>query len=187
LATEFLVPNGDDGGWDAGGWADVDNGGIAPSSPGGGPTDSALVTISGTSKEGITMDFDLTPSAVVDGDTVTEVDVHIRAQNNGGGGSDEVAVDLLIGGIPVGSQYLTGTLTGSFANYTANGTTQSWTVDWSEAQMDGMQVRITSSQAGMPAALATEVSEIEVVVSYTETAGTVPFSTRPLLNMGVGR
>lgn len=166
MAEVFLVPNGDDAGWDAGGWADVDDGGIAPSSPGSGPTDADYLEQT-TGGEGVTIDLDLSAHGITDADTITAVDVYVRAYNNGGTGNDNVLVDWLIGGTPQGTQYNTGTLTGSPANYVASGSTQAWNADYTASQLDGAQVRLTSAQSGMPTELQTRVTEVEVRITYT--------------------
>ena len=182
MANEYLVPNGNDGGWDTSNHANIDNGGLAPGSS--GSADDGTVVNETT--EGIALNLDLTDGVITDGDTVTQVDIYIRAQNNGGASNDQIDVDLLIGGTPQGTQFNTGTLSnGSWTTYTANGATQGWTTDWSASQMDGMQVRLTSAQIGMPEATAIEVSEVEVYITYTVAPTSVPKTTL-LTTLGVG-
>lgn len=155
---EILKPDGDDAGWDSGGWADVDD------TLGDSGQDSDFVA---ETTKGTTMLFDLTPSAVVDADTVNTITIKLRART-GGSGTDILGVELLIGGV---SQGLTDTaaLTGSFAQYDV--TNAGWDADWTAAQMDGAQVRVTADQTGMPAATGHEVSVINVEVDFTEAGG----------------
>lgn len=162
MATEFLLPNGNDGGWDVSDHTNINNG-----IDSGTPNDSTLVS---ETTEGIVLDLDLDDSAITDADTVTEVEVRIRARNNGGGGSDRCLIDWMIGGVAQGTQFDTGNLTTGFLTYVAVGSVRGWDVDWTAAQLDGAQVRLTSSQAGKSVALALEVSEVEVEVTYTEAA-----------------
>jgi hypothetical protein len=164
MTTEYLVPNGDDvsaGDWATGTFANIDNG-----INGGTPDDNT--TIGSGDGEGLVVNLDLVDSAIVDGDTVNSVTIRARAYTDGDA-DDNLLVDLLIGGSPVGTQQETGHLgvgIGNVATYTMTDAV-GWDTDWTASQLDGMQVRFTTEQGGMPAVLDIFVTEVEVEVDYT--------------------
>jgi hypothetical protein len=164
MATEYLLPNGDDSGWTTNNAATNCSSGINS----GTPTDGSYIET--TANEGDVINVDLASVvSVADADTVTSVTIRIRATSTNG--NDGIIIDLLIGGSPVGSSFSQASLTGSFVTYTADGSTQSWTTDWTAAQLNGAQVRLTSQQSGMPGACDIRVSEIEVDITYTPATG----------------
>lgn len=159
MATEYLVPNGNDGGWDVSDHTKINNGGVAPGSS-GSPGDTSAVS---ETTDPVVLNLDLTDSAITDADTVEDVEVFVRARTTGAG-TDNFLVDLIVGGTAQGTQYASPTLGATFVDYTATG---GWTTDFSAAQLDGMQVRLTTGQAGKSAVHGIEVSEVEVRITYT--------------------
>lgn len=158
MSEETLVPNGDDSGWPTGTFADLDEG-IASA--------DGLVMSTDADGEGDVLNLDFTDSGVVDGDTVTNIDIVVRAKiASGPTTSDTLHVDLLFGGVPVGTQQATGTLTDSFQNFTLNDGGV-WNGDRTAAEMDGLQVRLTPAQAGMPVTLQWDVDVVDVVITFT--------------------
>lgn len=156
MATDTLYPNGDDGGWPTGSYLDIDESTGSP--------DAAVLS---TTVDDDIVIIDLDATAVSDADTVTSVDIVIRGRSTGASGKDTFTVDLLIGGTPQGTTYVTPALSGSHANYTATGTTQTWTTDWTQTQLNGMQVQVQATQTGKGTAATWEVDAIDVVVNYT--------------------
>jgi len=169
MATEVLYPNGDDNGWPTGDWTDIDES-IA----------SADGAVMSTSTEPDTVIIDLDDSAITDADTVNTVTVDIRARSTGSGGRDRLVVDVDVGGGGLGS--VNGdNMTGSFATYTF--TNAAWDLDHTAAQMDAMQLIITSSQSGMAASADWEIDAIDVTIDYTASGGG---SSSHIALLGVG-
>ena len=164
MTTEYLLPNGDDAGWTTNNAAANCSSGINS----GTPTDGSFIET--TANEGDVINVDLASVVdIVDADTVTSVTVRVRAESSNS--SDGIQVDLIIGGSPVGTPFSQASLAATFTTYTADGATQGWTGDYTAAQLNGAQVRLTSLQAGMPEACDIRVSEIEVDITYTAAAG----------------
>lgn len=157
MTIETLLPNGDDSGWPTGSFLDIDEG-IA----------SADGSIMATTTTDDVLDVDLDDSAIADADTVNSVTIKIHGRTNGAG-TDMFMVDLLIGGVPQGVQQTGSNLGGSMATESFNDT--GWNIDWTAAQLDGMQVRVTASQTAMPATVGHEIDAIDVDVDYTVAAG----------------
>lgn len=153
MATEKLLPDGDDNGWPTGDVVDVDEG-IASA-------DGAFMA---TTIDDDVVIFDLGPSAIVDVDTVTGITIVIRALSTGSGGKDKLAVALRIDGTDR-AQVSTPNLSGSFVDYTLNDA--DWNQDWTAAQMDGAQVRVRADQTGMGTAATWEVDCFDVDVVFT--------------------
>ena len=162
MATEYLVPNGDDGGWTTNNAATNASSGIN----GGTPTDGSFIETTGVS-EGDVINIDLGATALTDADTVTAVTVRVRAQSSNS--NDSITVDLIVGGTAQGVGQDTGGLAASFTTYTLTDAVN-WDADWTAAQLNGMQVRLTSAQGGMPQACDIQVSEVEVDITYTAAA-----------------
>jgi hypothetical protein len=152
---DTLSPNGDDGGWLVGDYTDA----ITKADS------NILTTDDGVNPDALVLDLDTT--TVVDADTVTSVDIVITARSTGSGGKDTLDVELLIGGSPVGTTYSTPNLSGTLADYTATGTTQTWTTDYTAAQLNGAQVRITSQQAGKATTATWELDYVLVTINGT--------------------
>lgn len=153
MAEETLLPNGDNSGWPTGSYLDIDEG-IA----------SADANVLSTTTDNDLVIVDLGDSAVVDGDTVTNVTIKIHGRSTGSGGKDSFVVDWLIGGTPQGTAVTTTALTGSHATYTLNDI--GWNGDWTASQMDGAQVRVKANQTGRGRAATWEVDAMDVVVTY---------------------
>jgi len=158
MTIETLVPNGDDGGWPTGSYLDVDEG-IAS-------VDGVFLE---TNTDPDVVILDLSASAIVDGDTVNSVTVKIHAKDGAGGGTNSIDVDLLIGGTGQG-QVGTGTLTGTLTTYTLTENTL-WDLDWTAAELAGMQLEVTSAQSGKGYAATWSIDAIEVEIDYTAAAG----------------
>jgi hypothetical protein len=165
MANDYLVPNGSDAGWDdTTAIGDIDNGGLAPSSPGGGPTDSGYFA---EDTDDTVLNLDLSATTITDADTVTAVAIYVRALTTGVG-NDKINVDWIIGGTSQGS-FTTANLSGSFADYTA--TNAGWNSDWTASELAGAQVRLTTNQTGKAETLGVQVSEVEVYITFTEGPG----------------
>ncbi len=122
----------------------------------------------GTTTEDDVADFGLTnPASIVDADTVNSVTITVRAQKGGTASNERFQVDLLIGSVIQGSQQTTGNLTTSFANYTGINDV-GWNSDWTLAQLQGMQVRLTAVQVGMAGTQVTDLDCMDIIVDYTE-------------------
>jgi len=160
MATETLVPNGDDGGWPTGGFADIDEDFGSP--------DAATME---TSIDDDVVVLDLSPSAIVDGDTVTGISIDIRAKDTGAGGKNQVEIDVDVGGGGLGS-VKSGNLTNTFANY--NFVNAAWDLDHSAAEMDAMQLIVKADQTGMGTAADWIIDTLRVIATFTPAAGGPP-------------
>jgi len=159
MSEESLLPNGDDGGWTTGGWADIDE--LVSS-----PTDSDFIQTAANG-EGEVILFDLVDSGLLDSDIISSVEVNVRARLVNSGVQGRIDLALYIGGASQNSGApSTAALTTSFANYTLI-TDAGWDADWTAAQLDGMQVELTAAQAGKAVPQQFEVSAVDVVVTYT--------------------
>ncbi len=128
----------------------------------------------GTTTEDDVADFGLTNPAVInDAATVNSVTITLRAQKGGTAGNERWQVDLLIGGVVQGSQQSTGNLTTSFVNYSGINDA-GWNSDWTLAQLQGMQVRLTAIQAGKSGTQVTDIDCMDVVVDFTAGAAFTP-------------
>ena len=158
MAVETLFPSGDDNGWPTGDWTDIDEGiAAADAAILGATTDPDVVLI------------DLDDSAIADADTVNSVTVKIRAKDTGSGGKNFLDVDLFIGGVGQGV-VRTAALGNSYATFTLTDAVN-WDVDWTAAQLDGMQLQITSIQTGKAVSATWEIDAIDVDVDYTPAVG----------------
>ena len=174
MAIETLVPNGDDAAWDSGGWDDINE---------GVPGDDDTTKVVETTKS-ITMIFDLVNSALEDADTINSVTIDARLRCDLASGDSVFRFDLLIGGTPQG--FTDQVPTSSWATYTGI-TNAAWDSDWTAAELDGMQISITSRQTGMPTADLWEVTALDVVIDYTAAAGGQLHTIKQNLNgLGVG-
>jgi len=158
MAIETLFPNGDDGGWPTGNAGNIDEG-IASA-------DGATLE---TSIDDDVVIVDLDNTAIVDADTVNSVTVKIRAKDTGSGGKNSLIVDLLIGGVGQGA-VTGGNMNNAYATYTFNDVTN-WDVDWSAAQLNGMQLHITANQVGKGEAADWQIDAIDVDIDYTASGG----------------
>lgn len=159
MTEETLVPNGDDSGWPTGTFADIDEGIVSA---------DGLVMSTDSDGDGDVLNLDFSASGIEDGDTVTNINIVVRAKIAAGAtGGDTLLIDLLFGGIPVGVQQETGVLTGSFQNFTLNDGGV-WNGDRSAAEMDGLQVRLTPAQTSKPTALQWDLDTVDVVATFTQ-------------------
>ncbi len=174
MAIETLVPNGDDAGWASGGWDDINE---------GVPGDDDTTKVTETAKTQ-TIIFDLVNSALEDGDTINSVTIDARLRCDLASADSVFRFDLLIGGTPQG---LTDQVpTSSWATYTGI-TNAAWDVDWTAAQLDGMQVSVISRQTGMPTTDLWEITALDIVIDYTPAAtGQLHSHHKNLNGLGVG-
>ncbi len=154
MAGELLVPNGDDSGWTSGAFGDIDEE-IAN-------VDGALML---TTVNPDVVILDLSASAVVDADTVTEITIDLWARVVGIGGKDDIVVDLLIGGVAQGAGVTHTSVGGTLGLLSA--TLTEWDVDRSASDMAGMQVQLSSVQRGKGEDATYEVDAVDVNVTYT--------------------
>lgn len=166
MAEVTILPNGitKNLGWATNGLAEIDEG-IA------GADGSLMSTDSDGEGENFTLDF--ASPGLVDGDTITRVDVIVRHQTGGASASSIFRAQLLIGGTPQGVDQDTPNRT-SLTNDTLNDT--GWNTDWTASQLDGMQALFTAIQGGMPTAEQWDVDAIEIKITYTPaSAGATPY------------
>ena len=160
MATEKLNITGWDSGWPTGLITNVDEA-IADA-------DGQRVQ---TSNRNDVVIFDFGPTtALTDGDTVTAVDITIRARVLNATVPAHFDVELLIGSV---SQGLDGGPP-PLQTFWSNGfyTKASWDADWTVAQLDGAQVKITSRQDSVSAET-WYIDCIDLDITYTVNAQTV--------------
>lgn len=121
-------------------------------------------------------DFGLTSTVVVDSDTVSRVDITVRLRRSGTAGQEQADVQFLVGGLIQGSTFSTGNLTTSFADY-GPFNSAGWNNDWTQAQLNGAQIRLTPTQSGKPGTNAVDIDCADVVVTYTGASATPPPTT----------
>ncbi len=113
--------------------------------------------------------FDLTPTVVIDDDTVTQVDVSFRYLSSGLEANNRVNINFLIGGTPQGTfQQVVLINDAAWHNVTVNDV--GWNSDWTASELAGAQVSIESLQFGMPETIDFFISAVEVVITFTESA-----------------
>lgn len=160
MATEILQPNGDFAiNWtrvptNTSNFSAVDEGS-------GAPDDADKIT---AADNNITDEFEVQDSARVDADTITRVDIKVRARATGGG-NNSIQAQLVIGGVSQGNVQQALVNDDPFTTFTLN--TAGWNSDWTAAQLDGMRVIVKSIQSGMPTSAGWEVSMVELIVTYT--------------------
>jgi len=167
MATETLLPSGfTTNTWTSGAYTDIDNGVDTP-------TDSGLLL--STELEGAVLLIDFADLVtIVDADTVSQVDVRYRGHFDAANTKDGVEIELLISSSVVGVAQVPA-LTSSMANYTVNDsvTVPDWNQDFTAAQLNSLQVRVTTTQTGKAGATDLDLSEIEVVITYTAAGGVI--------------
>jgi len=125
-----------------------------------------------TNTSGHLVVFNLTSSAITTPDTITNVDMTIRAMVDialGGGGAGSFDVTLLVGGVGQGTVNVA--LTGAMANVPASHA--GWDQDWTAAQLSGMQVGIVSRQDA-PVINEWFIDCIDVDILFTATESVIP-------------
>lgn len=161
MANETLKPNIDSSplqwGTFGGGFTHSDRVNSGVSTP-----DDTNGIRSTTEDEEDLLDFD--DSTFVDADTITNVDISFRYKSSVGSADNKIQIALYIGGVNKGAVTTTLTNDASFHNVTVG--LGAWDLDWTAAELDGLQVFIKSQQAGKtPVALQIDVSEIEVIIT----------------------
>ena len=154
MTIETLLPSGDDDGWPTNAWTDIDNTIAIPSG----------VALETTVDNDVVL-IDLTNSAIVDADTVNSVTVKIRAKDTSVSLKNDLIVDLFIGGAGQGT-ITSAALVSTYETRTLVDATN-WDIDWTAAQLDGMQLEITANQIGKGEAATWHMDEIEVDIDYT--------------------
>jgi hypothetical protein len=165
MATEILNINGWDSGWPTGAVANVDEAIAA--------ADGSVVECA---TEGDIVVFDLTNTGLTDADTITQLDITFRArETSAASGDNSIDVEFLVGAAVQGNAQNV-VLTTDFQDFSLS--TDAWDTDWTQAQLDGAQVRCTSVQTGMPSAGGWQVDCLDVVVTYTPDSGAPEFTSR---------
>jgi hypothetical protein len=140
-----------------------------------GDIDEAIASADGNTyaatadSHGTTLILGLGSPGLSDSDTISQVDITVRASATGTAGTLELDVDLLIGGTAQGTAQTFSGLTGTLATSgTLNDT--GWNSDWTASQLDGMQVQLTATSSGMPGTVIPAVDCIDVLITYTGTS-----------------
>ena len=111
--------------------------------------------------------FSATSAAITDAATVNGVDFEIRVLDDGTAGTAILTVELLIGGTSQGSTTINPN--SSLTNHTIS--LAGWDSDWTKAELDGAELRLTPSQSGMPGTNAVDIDCAELIIDYTAVAG----------------
>lgn len=142
LSANRLNVNGWDSGWPAGLLSNIDE------RITGADGQTISTTLVG---DAVLLDFD-DATTLRDIDTVTTVEVMIRARETTGDGAATASlnVELLINSVKQGSTQVTGTLGATFSN--ALLADAGWNSDWTLAEVNSLQLRITAvnAAAGAP-------------------------------------
>lgn len=156
MAEVTILPDGltrSAGNWQTGALTDIDEGISA--------ADGNLLQTD-TDGEGETFTLDFASPGLSDSDTISQVDIVVR-HIDGTDTDSDIAVELLIGGTTQGT--VTPAHASSLTNDTLN--TAGWNTDWTQSQLDGLQVRITATQGGKAVADQWGIDAVEVVITYT--------------------
>ncbi len=156
MATDTRTPTADDNGWPTGDIVDIDEG-VA----------SADGNVMSTTVDDDTLILSsFTPTGgVADGDTVTQVDIVVRCREGAGSaGSNRIGAALYINST-LQSESQTGNMSTAFSDETLNHA--SWNSDWTEAQLNALQVYIYARQVGKAESATWEVDAVDVVITYT--------------------
>lgn len=163
MATETLLPDGlTTNTWTSGVVTDVDNGVDTP-------TDGSLIL--STETEGAVLLFTFADIVdIVDADTVDQIDIRYRGKL-AANANDGVSVDLRLSSGVIGASQVPA-LTNALNNYTLNDATVTtgWNEDRTVAVLNTLEVAVTTTQGGKPGATDLDLSEIEVVITYTPAA-----------------
>ena len=109
-------------------------------------------------------EFGFTASEVEDGFTVTNITLNMIYRDDGSAGTVSVQVDLLISGSPVGAGS-SFSVSGSDTEYNVN--IAAWNTDFTAAEMDAAELRITPTQSGMPGTQLPFLETANMVVTFT--------------------
>ena len=155
MATEKLNINAWDSGWPEGFLTNVDEA-VAVAD---GQTISTTIA-----SDVVVLGLDAT--AVIDLDTVTDVGITVRCKADGVVvDTASLLVELLIGGVAQGAAQSTGSLSGTFSNVVLS--LANWDSDWTQAQLNGMQVQVTTARTGTTDAPTWHIDAIDVDITYT--------------------
>ena len=161
MATEKLNISGWDSGWPTGFVTNVDE-----------PIASADGQTVSTTIENDTVVFDLdNVTDIADIDTVTAVEITVRGSVASALVDSKFSVELLIGGVSQGADPFVTNLSSSMSNqtYTAVG----WNSDWTQAELNGAQVKVTAQQT-TPGSQTWYIDCIDVDITYTALDPIVP-------------
>ncbi len=147
MATEKLHISGWDSGWETGILTNVDE--YIASADG--------QTVSTTIVDNIVI-FDIENTSILDTDVVSEVLVTIRTRSDNAS-SGQLHVNLLENGFPKGLATTAG-LTTSFTNEILTNT--GWDQDFSQSQLNSLQVRVESKMSGGPATLFIDCIDVDI-------------------------
>jgi len=158
MTIEIRTPDSTEGGgWENGDHLDVDEG-IA--TPDGNVIDTTI--------DDDFVDFGFPATTIVDADTVNGIDIKIRAKRTGSGTLDTITITLVIAGGPKAA-VISGVLGDAFATFTFSDAT--WDDDWTAAELDGAEIRVRSTQTGMPTAATWEIDAIDNETDFTAADG----------------
>jgi hypothetical protein len=156
MANLLLHVNGWNSGW-SGNWANVDDPVSAP--------DGQTVTTS-TSGASVTFDVESVTGTISDADFVSGISVELRSRKYAELTAEppevEIAIEVLIGGISQGTE--SRFQVSNFQNRTL--TNAGWDSDWTEAQLNGMQIRATATKIAGIGAWTAYIDCIDINVAY---------------------
>ena len=161
MTIEFLYPSGDDNGWPTNDWTDIEES-IASA--------DGVALETGVDDDIVLIDLDNT--ALTDAHTINSVTVKILAKDTSPGTKNSLVVDLFIGGAGQGP-VTSANLTASYGTVTLVDATN-WDIDWTAAQLNGMQLQIRANQTGKGEEATWHIDAIDVEVDYTAPAAGSP-------------
>jgi hypothetical protein len=152
--TVNIVPTSDvSNAWDSGTYADIDEGIDTPNY-------SDFITVF---EDGFVVRFVMANPGLVDGDTITAVKVKVRAKDNDS--SNRINFRVYIGGVSKGESQINTTTT--ITDYTV--TNAGWDLDWTAAQLNGMEVWVESAGSGATGDY--WIYALDVEITYTAAGG----------------
>jgi len=113
-------------------------------------------------------DFGMTATSgsISDSATITNIDIEVRVLDDGTAGTSLLDVILVIAGTPRGTTQITTTAT--MTNFQVGNA--GWDVDWTKAQLDGAEIRLTPTQSGMPGTNQVDLDCAEIIITFTPPA-----------------
>lgn len=123
--------------------------------------------------EGDVLLLDLDDSALADGDTITNVSVVVRGQaptNSSDGMTAQIYIGGAAQGVAVAVLFSGGDWPSTWGNSDSINDV-GWNSDWTASELDGMQLRLVTTQAGMPGNVDLDLDAVDVTITYTPAAG----------------
>jgi hypothetical protein len=158
MATDKLNANSTDAA--TGSWSNT----IANVDEAVGSADGLLMA---TTSENNNITYGLTATIVEDADTVSAVDIVVRAREaSGSAGNNRIGVEFVVGGTVQGARQDTANMTTSFQNFSFSDA--NWDSDWTQAQLNGAQARCYAIQQGKNEAATWEIDCLDVDIVFTE-------------------